>query len=429
MLARLLALVRVVFRTAGRTAFQRAAPLYLAIAIVSAIVFAPNAMMASDVTDLLAQSRPFRAVLWFVWLLAAMPAARAALCEPSLFALRALPIPRHEFCLAHGLLLLLVELPWVTLFARGVGLAMGLSVALTAMSVHCLLTARARSVLAVSVLVALGFAVLLPLPTVIWIPLALLAVRISLVYGFLAAPERSASAQKSWIPWTHSPALLALAVAYLVTLWRGHASLWLRAGCLLLLGVAISYLALHNNQLHLSSERGAVSMGVASVTLLLGLTGVAGPVVRSERQADWLLSVCRISGMQRALAVALAVALCGLLLGLVHGLLLGWFLNGNSRLLLRLSAATSGAGLLLGVIASSTIRWAQRGTEKDSDRILIALLVLLPIVGVLAWMFHELALLFHLVIAVWLLLRAEQATNPTGRWQRLQREREHGELS
>ena len=78
------------------------------------------------------------------------------------------------------------------------------------------------------------------------------------------------------------------------------------------------------------------------------------------------------------------------------------------------------------MMAASSVRYAQRGTEKDVDRLLLVLALLIPALGVLVWMFRELSLLFLLVIGLALLLRAEQASTPTGRWQRLLRERELG---
>ena len=163
-----------VLRTAGRAAFARARFLYLAIAMVSMIVFAPNAMMASDVTDLAQSSIGFRIVLWSVWLLAATPAARAVLCEPSLFWWRSLPIPRLFFYVAQDLC---SRLPSCRLRfcirARRTpaGWHRGCSVN---MSLHSCGFPRSRDLPSWIVLFGLPLAVCLPLPLPVLLPLSLL---------------------------------------------------------------------------------------------------------------------------------------------------------------------------------------------------------------------------------------------------------------
>ena len=64
----------------------------------------------------------------------------------------------------------------------------------------------------------------------------------------------------------------------------------------------------------------------------------------------------------------------------------------------------------------------------DTDRSLIALLVAILSLPILVWMFHELALVFYVVVGFWLLVSAVTSVTPSGRWLRLRREREQGEL-
>lgn len=438
MLRRFLLLLHVVIRTAGRAAFQRAAPLYLAIGIVAAIVFSGNGMSASDVTTFAEDSIPFRAALWLLWLSATMPAARAVLCEPSLFLLRSLPIPRTHFYVAHGLLLFAVELPFGTLFVRGIGLLLGLSLTFSAMAAHALFTLRRRSIesvlLALMLLALVLIPVRIPIPIAAPIPILLhlgmstLVLSRCLILSFDAAPQSAGSVDR---PLVGGPAVVALCLAYLLTVWRAQWTLLLRALFLVLLGLGIVYFSVHNNQLTTPALRGTISLGVLAGVLLLGLSGVAGPIRRSEREAEWLLQVCGTSGAQRIWAGALAIGLLGVLLGALHGLLLSWLLDGDWRLLLRLGSVAMAAGMIVGVIGFCLVRWAQRGTKADSDRLLLAQLFTLLVWVLLTWMFHELALLCGLLSAFWMLLWATTAATPSatasGRWLRLRREREKGD--
>lgn len=420
-----LSLFRVVLRTAGRAAFQRAGLLYLAILIAAAIIFSGNGMSASDVTEYAANAPMFRLCLWSLWLIATTPAARAVLCEPSLFVLRALPIPRLHFCIAHGFLLLVVELPWTMMFARGSGLLTGVGVAVTAMTAHCLIIARRRSPLfGVLVLSVLGL-VMMPPPAVLWGLLAIVALRFALVLAFVAAPERRVSVGQ---PLVRGPALVALGLTYLLTLRRSHGALLFRALLLLVLGIAITILSLRNNQILIPGLRCTISLGVLSFTLLLGLCGITGPVLRSERQAEWLLAVCRVPGSIRVAATALVLALCGATLGALHAVPVAWLLGADSRLWFRLLADSVGAGITLGVVSCGLVRWAQRGTEKDTDRLLIVLVSAILSSVIMVWMFHEWALAFYVVAGFWLLAGATSSVTPSGRWLRLRREQEQGEL-
>ncbi len=415
----------VVVRIAGRAAFQRAALLYLAIAIAAGIIFSGNGMSASDVTEFSDGSPLFRMILWSLWLIATTPAARAVLCEPSLFVLRALPVPRLLFCLGYALLLVVVELPWALLFARGKGPFIGLAVAMTAMTAHSLIVVRVHRLLWYALAFGTVGLWMLPLPTPLWLVLSAVSLRFALVMAFVLAPLRAVSVGT---PLVRGSALWALCLAYLQTLRRGHVSLFIRALLLLLLGIAITALAIHNNQIVLPGLRCTVSLGVLSVTLLLGLCGLAAPVLRSERQAEWLLAVCRVPGSTRAYATALVVVSIGLVLGTLHALAVVGLLGGDARLLIRLLADSVCAGITLGVVACGLMRWAQRGTEKDTDRSLIALLGAILSLPILVWMFHELALVFYVVVGFWLLVGAVTSVTPSGRWLRLRREREQGEL-
>ena len=82
----------------------------------------------------------------------------------------------------------------------------------------------------------------------------------------------------------------------------------------------------------------------------------------------------------------------------------------------------------MGVVSCGLVRWAQRGTEKDTDRLLAVLPSAILSSVILVWMFHELALAFYVVAGFWLLAGATSSVTPSGRWLRLRREQEQGEL-
>lgn len=421
MVRRFVALLGLLFWTAGRAAFARAALLYLTVGIVAMIVFGRNAMTAADVTELAEAGRVFRIMLWSVWLLATTPAARAVLCEPSLFYWRSLPIPRLHFYLAQGLLLALCELPFALLYARGVGMLSGIAVLATTMSLHALWVTRARTTLAWMTATGLVLAVMWPLPIAGFFPISLFALGLALPLAFIAAPHHQLSHHRAVVV---GPPLVALALAYLVTLWRGHAALLSRALLFTLLGVAISYLALRNNQITAVEWQSTIALGVLSVVLLLALCGLAGPLVRTERQAEWLLTVCHRNGWFSSLALCCALSICGGMFGILHGTLLALLLDADGMCWLRLCASEAAMGVVIALLASGCVRLAVRGNDKDTERLLLSLCVLVPLCAVLVWMFHELSLLFLLITALGLFVRADQVRHPSGRWQRLVRERE-----
>lgn len=426
MLLRLLLLFRVMIRTAGRAAFQRAALLYLGIGIACAVLFSGNGMSAADVTEVAASSTLFRLLLWMVWLLIATPAAHAVMSEPSLFLLRALPIPRAHFVLMHGLLLLVCELPMLILFLRGAGLGVGLSVLATAMSAHAVMvTKRKTPPLLVAALICLCL-IALPVPVWLALPLSGSALLLSLPAAFVLAPERVV---RQSAPSLRSTALAALSQTYFLTLWRGHGSLFLRALWLQILGIAIAALAIRNNEIQAISTRNTVALGTLSAVLMLSLCSLAGPILRAERRAEWLLTVCQASGALRVQAMTLLLSLVGVVLGLLFAIPLGLLVHASSVALLRVMSESAAVGVTCAMIATGITRRSLRGTEKDTDRLLIALIVTLLLTGILTWMLKEWSIVAQALLGLWLLLLSISAASPSSRWNRLRREREQEEPS
>lgn len=423
---RFLDLLCIVFATAGRAAFARAAPLYFAILAAASVIFSPMGMRAADVVHFCEGSPGFRLVFLGLWLLATTPAARALLCEPSLFFLRSLPVTRLQLFAAHGALLFAAEAPFTALFLRGGGVWAGLSACLTAMAAHTLIVARPRRVsewLAAGAL--MGSVAWAPSP-LLTILAALFALRIGFVAAWVRAPERDVGGTRALV---FGPPLLALTMAYVMSLCRGQAALLLRFSLLSLLGAVIAALSIRNNHIVSADMQATVTLGVLSGPLLFGACGLAGPVLRSEKQASWLLEVSGASGGLRVLATAAAVALLGALFGLPFSLLAGWLIGGSPLLLLRLAVEATAEGALLAIIATACMRWAQRGDKRDSDRVLLAMLCLILCAALLSWTFHESVLGVYLVLAALLTERLIVRANFQPRWLRLRSERQQGELT
>jgi hypothetical protein len=173
-----------------------------------------------------------------------------------------------------------------------------------------------------------------------------------------------------------------------------------------------------------------VSRGIAAGTLLLGTSGLSGPVLRSERQAGWLLDFCGVGGGLRVTAACGAVGLYGLLFGAAHGLLVGWFLGGGPQLLIRLGLGAALCGGTLGMVACCATRSAVRGDKKDGNRVhrlLIFGLLALGLAAGLSWALKEWVLVVWVLLAVVLTVRTAATLMPSGRWLRLQQERQQGD--
>ncbi len=427
--SRFLQLLRIVIFCAGRAAYQRAGVFYLGIFVAAAIIFSPQGLRAATVTEYAARHISFRLILWALWLLATTPAARAVLAEPSLLGLRSLPVPRWQFLFAYAILLGLVEGPWVVLFARGAGGAMAIGAGLLAMAAHALFVARSRRPIDLLALALLFGTVASAAPIWLFLGTAVLVLPIGLGAAFREVAEKSAPRGRPLWMWTPRSALWALSMTYIRTLWRGHRALIGRALLLTLLAAAITSLATSNNHLQRPGEIQAVSLGVLTAALWLGAAGLCGPVLRSERRIDWLLTLSRVSGRTRVLAAALAIAVLTMALGGLYGLLCSWLLGGGPLLALRIGTAAIFAGCTLGAAFGCTARFLQRGDKKDGQRTFLFALGGIPIAALLAWSMQDLALLIWAALA---LLGGERAIfaadkNRAGRWLRLRQEDQSGE--
>jgi hypothetical protein len=116
-------------------------------------------------------------------------------------------------------------------------------------------------------------------------------------------------------------------------------------------------------------------------------------------------------------------------LGLLFAIPLGLLVHASSVALLRVMSESAAVGVTCAMIATGITRRSLRGTEKDTDRLLIALIVTLLLTGILTWMLKEWSIVAQALLGLWLLLLSISAASPSSRWNRLRREREQEEPS
>ncbi|MET0592563.1 MAG: hypothetical protein ABW133_07685, partial [Polyangiaceae bacterium] len=120
-------------------------------------------------------------------------------------------------------------------------------------------------------------------------------------------------------------------------------------------------------------------------TCILAVAVPAGPILRSERGAEWVLAAAGMPMGQRRLAHVGLLATIGAIKGLVAaaalGALLAWDIT--SRCTLAIAVASSGA-LLAGSTALA-MRWALRDTGHDGARAVGAVLALVAVAEALLY--------------------------------------------
>lgn len=311
----ILPLTRALTRSAGAAAFRAAGPLYAGIAVVAAILFGPHGMSAADAVTALDGSTPLRLGLWAGWLLAATPAARLVFETPDTFYLRALPVPRWKFCAVHAAHLAALQAPWILLHARGGGWQAAAGATSLSVGGHALLCARTVRPQEV----AAGGLLLLAASQarMLEIPAGIAAAVIGTRSAFRRAPERRARRKASRVC---GPAVVALALSYLVAVPRQAPAAIVRALLVTAAGAAFAGLAVRNNQLADPGAIAAVSLGVLTTFTIIATGGIDRAVAAAERATGWILaSTGTARAMQRA-AAAGAVSLWAAACGLLHGI-------------------------------------------------------------------------------------------------------------
>jgi hypothetical protein len=397
-------ILRALADTAGQAALRRGLPLYLGIFVAAVIVFTgPNAMRASELTGLAGRSLPFRLALLGVWLVLTLPVARTLLSSPAAWFLRTFALPWGEVVAALGPLLLAVELPWVVLWCAGAGMAAGICGGVIAAGGHALLVGRPRRwyerLAAGGWLVALALGP--GLPFLLGAPALVLAARrawLDAAEPRAPAPYRRARAAGRRAR-SRAPAR-ALAGAYRAAIWRGGRPFVLRWLWFGVMGVGMAALAIRNNGVVAPGRMAAVSLAALAPTGLAGALGMAGAILRGERQALWWLEAQGVFASRRALAAALALVPFGLALGLIHGLAVARLTGAplGAAVTLRLMAGGAAGGGVAAALAARLRGWADRGAGQDGGRLLRGALIIAAVSIAAVSLFAEAGLLLWLAL-------------------------------
>lgn len=363
-------LLRALCATAGRSATQRALPLYLSVLIVASVLMEGNGVRPADVVDHLLHSRRDLALVYGIWTMVSVPAVRALLTAPSSFFLRTLPVPRWQVLVLLGCGLLLAELPWAYLWIRGGGLGMGLAQVVAALAVATLLLtglARRAEQLAAALLVL----VLVLSPH--WMVLLGVSVPASMLGAYavwLRAPEPRMRTVRTWIG---SSPVGALAACYGLLLWRRAGAQLARGLGLASLALVVSYFAIRNNPPDSSGSLLAWALGTLTPALLLAAAGLVGPLLHAEAQLCWLLAVYGTSTHVQRLARCAPLAVSGATLASLHCVTLGAALALPPGLQATLWWSALTAAMLSAVLVTGIARWALRGDGNDAGRLVLGL--------------------------------------------------------
>jgi hypothetical protein len=399
-------LARALALTVGRSAAQRALPAYFAVLVAYSVLLEGSGVRPADVVAGAASSRGQRWLLYGGWLLVSLPAMRALLAAPASFFLRSLPIERWRMLLLQGGALLLAQAPWAYLWLRGGGLGVGLAAVAAALALGALLLTRlerpSEKAAAALLALALQFA---PWPALLAVsaPAAVLAVR----SVWLRAPQPSPRRARGWIA---GPPVLALAVSQLLVLGRQARSQLGRAAVLTVLALAAAYFGVRNLQPASDAERLWLTLALLSPALILTAAGLAGPLLRTEAQLEWLITVCAVSQGQRRAAAAGALVLVCASLALLHtaALALLWHVAAGAAASLCLGAVA--AGVLLALLVLGLARWAVRGDGEDAGRLLIGVgCLLVAAEASLLWLHARALLGWAGLAALGALLRAPRS--------------------
>ncbi len=365
------ALVRALAATSGDAAVRRALPTYAGLLIASGLLFGGNGLEPVTVVTGASSFALARALLWLGWLLVTYPALDAIWRTPSSFFLRSLPVPHAAHLAVLLAFSLLAEAPWALLWLLGGGPVAGLAALGGALALHAVLLARpanlAGLLLTVLALAAPIFTPLSLLSLGTW-PIALVAFR----RAWLVAPARGAHHPRSRI---RGPAPVALALAHLVGLTRGHAPLLLRAALLAAFSVTAAWLAARNNSITALTDLRIYACGFFVPTALLAGSALSAPLLFGESRAAWLLAATRTTPRSRLAAHALAAAFVGTLLAtcIAAALARPWDLPPVAFARLLADLLLTGAALT--TLAALLARWTARFDTRAAGRHILALLL------------------------------------------------------
>jgi ABC-type transport system involved in cytochrome c biogenesis ATPase subunit len=364
------ALVRALALTAGAAALRRG------------LLFGGNGLSPATVVAGAETSTPARALLWAAWLIVTAPTLEALWRTRASFWLRSLPAPRAWHVAGLLAMSALAHSPWAALWWVGGGPVAGIAALGGSLAGHAALLGRPDGPRGLAVLAAvaaaLAFAPLWALALGTW-PIVLVLFRAA----WRAAPARPARADVGAIA---GPAAIALMIALLLELVRGHAPALWRA--ILLVGLAISAAALAagNNAVGEPSALLLYACGFFTPAAIAGGSAIAGPMLLSERRAEWLLAVAGASARVRLAAHTLASAGVGAALGVGVGAFFSQLFSLPLAHASRTIAVMTVAGSSLTALAGLSARWAAGfGTRGPGRLVALLLVIAVATVASLMW--------------------------------------------
>jgi hypothetical protein len=380
-------------QSSGAAALRRSFSLYLAIGIAAIVLFVGDKSLdAATVVRIAERTSAARSLLIALWVTATLPAMRALLTAEQNIALRALPIPRRWIALWLGGFMVFAETPWLALWLRGGGVTKGFGAALTALALHACLVAGQRKA---------SDAVLVALPCAAWLapsseasfeaaPIARIVVSavvfmVALDRAWQRAPEIAPPKVRGHIT---GPPVRALMTSYGLVLLRAHTSALLRAFSMVAIALGWAGLAVINDEALRAGGWAAFRMLLAvfiPCTVFASATA-AGPVLRAERAAEWVLAASGTSSTARRGATALLLGAAGGAIGLLGGTVLGVvFAEGGAGRLASMFAMTL-TGAMLSALTEEAMRWSARDTGRDGARVVLSLMALIAVAEVSLWL-------------------------------------------
>ncbi len=412
------ALARALLRSAAAPALLRALPLYVAIAMVAAVIFGPSGMSASTVTEAERLSRGFRLGLWAAWLAAVSGPSRTVFQSRESFYLRAFPVGPGFHQAVVGLVLAALQAPWLWLFLRGEGLLSAAAALAMGVALAALFSARPRGLAdaLAGVLLFFGAGFVLALPAPLWG--RMVSGVIASVMLVPAAWRRAPEAGPGWrLVRVRGTWFSALVRTHLLATWRERRPVLGRALIATLVGAGFAALAARANAVSSGQGLAALSLAIGSVSLSVAAGSFAVAAVESERGVRWLLDAVAASGARRAVSSGALVVAFSAVLGGLHGGVVAWGAGAEALSWLRLLGEGSGLGAALSLASLWFARAAERASGVDGARVVAYLVATAVLCAIGFGVVGEICLAVLGAVALALAIRTvDLAAFPARRW-------------
>ena len=368
------------WRMFARPVLGRAMALSVALGIPAFVLSAGNGLRARDVIASMHHSLVVRSSLWAGWLVLSGPALRTVFVAPGSLGLRALRVARAPLLFALLTLCTAVELPWLTLFARGAGsvaayAALALALTLGAASVS--VWARPRSwALALCGLGALLIAWDPPSP--LMAALGTFGVPFALHAAWRNALDQPGLRFKFTRP---GSALYALYAVHLLRLLRLERSRLTSAFGAATAGTAGVLLSLRSDPSERPVHRALVVM---ALPLVVAAAVCVAPLLETERRLQPLLRSLRTRRSAVVVAFVLAVSTPSSALAAASSVVVA----PSAELGIAPFAATLlGWAALLGTAVALWGRYLERRSQRGVGAFVagVSLLALLATIGASTW--------------------------------------------